>query len=493
METQLIIRCFSVLTGLLFTITAFGQTSFYKVYSGNGYDKGEGIAQLPDSGFLVTGSSSSFEEAPSQAFLMRLDSSGNFMWSRAYGGTEFEEGKRVMPVPGYGYYIAGTSSSGASGDFDAYLVFTNESGTQQWQQFTDNGAWERVNDAILLSDTSIFVVGQTDSTSSGYNDIFLARYDKTGNLLWKDQWGTSGDDVAYAVIPSTDTTVIIAGTWYVEDSAQNKACLAEVKFDGTLLWRKTYGVHGNYRFNDVHKGDTWIRAIGERIQTGMPDHDIYNTVMYFDGELAGAEEYYVAGDDTRYVAFTPYTAGNTGKFFLAYQTINPNSPTYPDGEDCVISRYAAGMYWDGYGVSYSGVGQDQVNDMRPTSDGYAVSVGFHTTYGAGGNSVFVVKIGDDAYFPVSSSDPEVINIVSLEELNELKSLLVYPNPVTDLLTIRVAEKTFGYTLLDATGKQLLSGQAWEMQQLDLSAQSEGIYFLQISHASGETAVVKIIK
>jgi hypothetical protein len=492
METQLITRCFSVFAGLLLTSAVFGQTSFYKVYSGNGYDKGEGIAQLPDSGFLVTGSSSSFDEAPSQVFLMRLDSVGNFIWSHAYGGPEFEEGKRVMPVPGYGYYIAGTSSSGVSGNFDAYLLFTDESGVQQWEQFTDNGAWERVHDAILLPDTSIFVVGQTDSTSSGYNDIFLARYDKAGGLVWKDQWGTSGDDMAYSVISSTDTTVIIAGTWYVEDSAQNKAYLAEVKLDGTLLWQQTYGVYGNYQFNDVHKGDTWIRAIGQRIQTGKTDHDIYNTVMYFDGELAGAEEFYV-DDDTRYVAFTPYTAGNTGKFFLAYQTINPNSPTYPEGEDCVIARYAAGMYWDGYGVSYSGTGQDQANDMRPTSDGYAVTVGFHTSYGSGGNSVFVVKIGDDASFPAFSTTPFVINIVSVAELNELKSLQVYPNPVSDLLTVKVDEKTFGYVLSDASGKQLLSGQAWEMQQLDLSAQPQGIYFLQISHASGESTVVKIVK
>jgi len=492
MEIQLIGR-FLVATGLLLTTAAFGQTSFYKVYSGTGYDKGEGVAQLPDSGFLVTGSSSSFDEAPSQVFLMRLDSTGNFMWSHAYGGPEFEEGKRVMPVPGYGYYIAGTSSSdNTNAGFDAYLIFTDESGVQQWEKYTNYGAWERVQDAILLPDTSIFVVGQTDSTSTGFNDIFAARYDKLGNLLWKNKWGGDGDDIGYAVVTSTDTTVLIGGTWYVEDSLKNKACLMEVKLDGSMIWKRTYGLDGNYQFNDLHKDNTWIRAIGQRIKTGKEDHDIYDALIHFNGSLGGAEEFYI-DDDTRYVTFAPYTAGNTGKYFLAYQTINPNSPTYPEGEDCVIARYSSGLYWDGYGMSYSGVGQDQANDMCPTSDGYAVAVGFHTSYGTGGSCVFVVKLGSDSYFPPSTSNPQVYSIVGTPEPEDLKGLQVFPNPVSDILTVKVKDKAFAYTLLDAAGKQLFAGESWELQQLDLSGQPQGVYFLQIAHESGEKAIVKIVK
>lgn len=492
MENQLILRAFSLFAGLFLATAAFGQTSFYTVYSGNGYDKGEGIAQLPDSGFLVTGSSSSFEDAPSQIFLMRIDSVGNFKWSHAYGGPESEEGKRVMAVPGFGYYLAGTSMSGPSGNFDAYLVFTNESGVQQWETFTDNGAWERVHDAILLPDTSVFVVGETDSTTNGNTDVFLARYDQLGALLWKKQIGTSGDDVAYGVIPSTDTTVLIAGTWYVADSAQNKAYLAEVHYDGTVQWQHTYGIEGNYQFNDLYKGGGRIKAIGQRIKTGETDHDVYNATTFPDGTLIGAEEFHANGD-TRYVSMIQYTAASAGQFFMASQDINPSAPTYPDGEDCYISRYSSGLYWDGYGIGYNGVGQDQVNDMQPTSDGFGVAVGFHTTYGPGGNSVFVVKIGDENYFPQPSSNPTIVNIVFVQELVQLKGLKVYPNPVTDNLSIEVDQQAFDYHLLDASGKQLLNGHCWEQQQLNFSELPQGVYFLQIVHASGEAAVVKVVK
>ena len=491
MENQFVKRIALLVTGLYLSVASFGQISFYKVYSGNGYDKGEGIAQLPDSGFLVTGSSSSFGDAPSQVFLMRLDSMGAFQWSKAYGGIEFEEGKRVMPLPGFGYFLAGTSSSGPSANFDAYVLLTDEAGNLQWETRTDNGAWERVHDAVLMADTSVMIIGETDSTFNGNIDLFAARYDKTGNLIWKQQWGTDHDDFGNAIVSISDTTVLIAGTYYVADSAQNKGYVTKMHIDGSLIWDETYGTQGDYWLNDICTVGTNIKVIGERIKTGKTDRDGYFAHIQSDGTLSYGEEFYSTAD-TKNGVFTPYTAA-TDKFFMSEQTINPGIPTFEDGEDAFVSRYNSGLYWDNYGSGYNGVGQDQINDIIPTSDGYAAFVGFHTTYGPGGNSVFVVKIGNDGAFPPTTSNPTIINIVFLEDLVALKSLKVYPNPVNDQLTISIEDTEFDYTLLDASGKLLLTGHAWSAQQLDFSQQSQGVYFLQVSHQSGETAVVKLVK
>ena len=161
MELNLIFRLLLVM--IFFPISVGAQASFYKCFSGNGYDRGEGVVQLADSSYLITGSSSSFEDSPSQAFLLHIDKTGNYMWSNAYGGPEFENGRRVMAVDGYGYFIAGASSSGASGDFDAWISFINEAGNQQWEQHLDLGAHEWVNDAVLLADSSVLIIGETDS------------------------------------------------------------------------------------------------------------------------------------------------------------------------------------------------------------------------------------------------------------------------------------------------------------------------------------------
>lgn len=58
---------------LLFLLNSFysvyGQINFFNLYTDNGDDFGEGIVQLEDSSFVITGSSSSFGWGSTDAFL----------------------------------------------------------------------------------------------------------------------------------------------------------------------------------------------------------------------------------------------------------------------------------------------------------------------------------------------------------------------------------------------------------------------------------------
>ena len=65
---------------LCLATVAQGQQRFYKLYAGNGFDKGEDILVLPDSSFVVAGSSGSFEQT-AQGYLLKLDQQGNYQSS----------------------------------------------------------------------------------------------------------------------------------------------------------------------------------------------------------------------------------------------------------------------------------------------------------------------------------------------------------------------------------------------------------------------------
>ena len=123
------------ITFLLFTLSPnfiFGQTNFYKIYTNNGYDIGQGVVQLEDSSYVITGSSSSFKEGASQAFLLKVDSLGKYIWSKDFGGDESEGGRRVLYKKNVGYFIAGYTNSIGKGGYDNYLAKTNEKGDFSW-------------------------------------------------------------------------------------------------------------------------------------------------------------------------------------------------------------------------------------------------------------------------------------------------------------------------------------------------------------------------
>lgn len=471
--------------------SVFGQNaSFHKVFSGNGYDKALGVAQLPDSSYLITGSSSSFDEAPAQAFLLSLSKTGTYQWSKAYGGTEYEEGVRVLPVSGFGNYIIGTSSSGPSLNFDAVVYFTDNAGNLLWEKYFDNGGWERISDALLLSDTSVIMVGETDATNSGNPDIFLMRIDKTGNLNWSIQMGTPGLDRLTTVEKSSDSTFVVGGTTFNQDSILNKGYVASYHINSSLNWEIILGSKGNFFINDLVVSPTDILVIGEGIQLGKTDFDAYRANLSFAGVVNLTEEGYVP-QSARYTQAIRYNAATGPKHFVTSQLINTTYPTFINGEDAFIFRFDGGFYWDNYGVGYSGIGQDQFSHMINTLDGFAIAVGMHTFYGAGGTSAMVVKIGDDANFPVFLPSPLVENIVSLSENNLDDSISVFPNPFQEKFTITSKQAT-NLTVFSSIGELITSCSFQDYQLIDTTNWPTGVYFLEFTTKSGKS-VMKVLK
>lgn len=74
----------------------------------------------------------------------------------------------------------------------------------------------------------------------------------------------------------------------------------------------------------------------------------------------------------------------------------------------------------------------------------------------------------------------------------LSKQLVYPNPVEDILHLKLSENNNIITLFDFSGKKLLERKVEMTSKLDLSSLKEGIYFLNIEN-SKETQNFKIIK
>lgn len=453
-----------------------GQIAFYRVFSGNGYDKAEGVAQLPDSSFIVTGSSSSFEDAPSQAFLLKLDKQGFHVWSKEYGGAEFEEGRRVIFVPNYGYYIIGTSSSNGSGGFDGYVVFTDLSGNQQWEKWYDNGGWERFHDAILLPDTSIVMLGESDANQEQIADQYFVRIDKDGNEIWSHQSGGVGLDYFSKGVVVTDTTFAVVGTGYLADSLKSKAYIGYFHSDGSLIWDTLTGSNGAYLLNDVQLVSNTLMCVGEGTKTGQSDVDNYHIFLSLEGNFISTDDNY-SPHPSRYVGFVNYTASPGDKFFVVTQGNDPQY-SYAGGEDFVINRFAPAFFWNGYGAGYNALGQDQMNHIIRTNDGYAVLVGYHSDEGfsTGGTSLFIVKLGNDDAFPASGA-PTIYSILSLNDLENNTTISIYPNPFTESIQIDASSSLEYLEVLDLSGKQIYSSST-QISSIETSHWEKGTYILR---------------
>lgn len=473
---------------VLLAHSSYGQSNFFKLYSGGGDDYGEGIVELEDSSFAVTGSSSSFYGVGSEAFLMRIDSAGNYLWSNNYGGPETDVGRRVLYKQNFGFFIAGHTNSYGSGGYDFYLIKTDDSGNLEWEKTYGGSGWERVYDAVLTADNGVLMVGESNSTMNANKDFYVVRTDQNGDTLWTKQFGTDGDDKITSIHTLDDSTYYIAGSMYVADSAKIKGCVMKIHDNGTVYWTKTYGYLGNTFINDIHLINSEIVGVG--FTDKVSDTLLYE--FYFRYDLDGnivRERYSGSTGERIALAVVPFETPN--KYYIAYSLDDVWS--HAGSNDCAIARFGDTLYHEQTVATIAHYEPDFLNHLVPTSDGGAIAVGGTNSADLGYHHVCVVKIGPNDSYPYCLAPHTLEQLVGVVETLETLGIELFPNPAREFLTIQSELgsemevefiNTFGQVILTET----LSGSSSSM---DVSSFAPGIYFVKVL-VDGKVGVEKIV-
>ncbi len=176
-------------------------------------DSGRGVAVDTSSNIYVTGYTEGglngyTNLGEEDIFLLKYNSSGTIQWTRQLGTSESDIAHGVAVNSNY-IYVVGETEGGLdnntnSGDKDIFLVQYNASGTRLWTQQLGTTSDDVAYGVEVDSSNNAYVTGKTyggldNNSNFGSADIFLAKYNSSGVLQWANQYGTSSEDVAYAI------------------------------------------------------------------------------------------------------------------------------------------------------------------------------------------------------------------------------------------------------------------------------------------------------
>ena len=487
-------RILITIFSFLFVTTSWSQQYFYKLYSGNGFDKGEDIIETMDSSYIVAGSSGSWG-GNSQAFLMKIDTLGNYIWSHPYGGADSEEAVTVMERPGSGFYLAGMSNSMSQGNFDAMLIKTDLNGNQEWMKTYANPAWDRINDAVMTKDTGIVMVGYRQALHGSESDILIMRMNKDGDTLWTKTIGTIGEDQATSVTRFQDSLYIVVGDMFVPDSNLVKGCMITLNDQGTILSQIMIGPKsGAYHLSDIEDGEDKFYIVGNR-KVNEQNHDNFARIL--DGNGVFQSEYTEADaspntiTDSKFeqVVFMPNPYYLLSICFQ-YRNLSNSEFSYDLNNGIYDATFA---YW--WGVPTTVIineGIDQCNEMTATRDGGFISVGFNSMVNDGqnalngGSNIYVMKYHPSHTQPIPTDTVFTLNqLVETIELNQsFVELTLYPNPTSNDLHVSLSGQVSGdYFVSDLMGKRMLTGELESNFTIETATWNQGVYFLNIGQHS----------
>jgi hypothetical protein len=483
-------RYLSFLFFVVWVLIANAQNRFYKLYSGSGFDKGEDVLVLPDSSFLVAGSSGSWEEN-AQGFLMKIDQNGAYQWSQAYGAQETEEIKRVFHLPGVGYYLAGMSNSWSSGDYDPMLVFTDLNGNQQWIKTYQHPSWERIHDGVQTIDSGFVLVGERQALLAGSADVLLLRLNQFGDTLWTKTIGTAGDDRAYSILRTVDSSYIVGGEWYVADSSATKGFVMKLDDQGVVQWFDTLGhLNGDFVISDLTHTPFGVQFAGYHTFT-PENHNVFSGSISLNGQIinqnAPQDGAFLSDDKCQQIAYL------SQQDLCIYGIQVQNDSTFSEYYDLNFG-FVDALFGFWLGLPYTMVineGYDYCGNIKPTLDGGFIAVGMNSVIIDGqnqlngGSNIFVLKVNGDGSAYVQTDTVFTTNqLVGLKPAFEGSKVLVFPNPVSaDLTIVWPGNEAKALELYNAQGALLLKETVAAPYGIPMNTFASGLYLLKLEGQS----------
>ena len=261
-----------------------GDTLWTKTYGGTGFDRGESVEECAGGGFIIAGCTSSFGAGFQDVYLVRTNSNGDTLWTKTYGGIHWDEGYSVQECAEGGFIIAGYTESFGAVYKDVYLIRTDADGDTLWTKTYGGTDYDWGESVQECADGGFIIAGHTKSFGAGKYDVYLIKTDADGDTLWTKTYGGIHWDYGESVQECTDGGFIIAGCTYSFGAGGSDVYLIRTDTDGDTLWTKTYGgtisdygfsvqecdgggfiIAGETRSFGAGNGDVWLIRVGPEV------------------------------------------------------------------------------------------------------------------------------------------------------------------------------------------------------------------------------------
>lgn len=152
--------------------------------------------------------------------IIKYNSEGDLLWSGEYG-TPFTDTIEGLALDVHGNPVItgltyGDFGSTASGGGDAYVLKIDISGNVLWTTQFGDAALQGGQSVAIVPSGHIFVAGHDwvvpEQINGDYVDAFWAELDSAGNLLWRSRFGTAGqNDIAHEIVVNIDGDILMTG------------------------------------------------------------------------------------------------------------------------------------------------------------------------------------------------------------------------------------------------------------------------------------------
>ncbi|WP_370571816.1 disaggregatase related repeat-containing protein [Methanomethylovorans sp.] len=262
----------------LIKVDSNGNQQWNKTFGESDIDYASSVQQTSDGGYIIAGTTIQYGAGGEDAWLIKTDSSGNELWNKTFGGSNYDVANSVDQTSDGGYIVAGGTVSYGAGDSDAWLIKVDSSGNQQWNETFGEARWDNAESVQQTSDGGYIIAGGTESYGASWMDAWLIKTDSNGNQKWSKTFWNLADhwEYVYSVQQTADGEYILAGDSGYGDGGSNDALLIKVDSNGNKKWSKIFdgtSSEGDNKFSVDQTSDGGYIVAGSTNSYGAGEDD----------------------------------------------------------------------------------------------------------------------------------------------------------------------------------------------------------------------------
>ena len=462
-------------------------------------------------------------------FIVKYDPNGNVIWAKSAGGASTDYASAIAIDNNNNVCIAGSFSSASltfgpisitnntSGSSDIFLAKFDSLGNIIWARRAGGTISDFCNGIAIVGNGNILITGSFASslisfgstvlTNQGSTDLFVAKYDQNGNVMWAKSHGGSDWDIGLSIKSDVSGNVFVTG--YFKSSAINFGSISLtnssgssfsdlflVKYDsnGNVLWAQNpqglFNKSGNDLATDVN-GNVYITGYYQG-----PTLD-FGTITVTNNSPSYSDSFTAKYDNNGNVIWANSTGGafydvgngvsvnaNGDVFVVGYFeapsiSFGSNTLVNSGSSDIFILKFASNgtPQW---GISTGGPSQDWGNHLAISNTGEIYLTGIFQSPTVTFGSTTLTNAG--ASFDVWIA--KLSELTGIHEHSQLATFLLSPNPASNQFSINLngSFENAEVQITDVTGKEVFRNTFYENEQLILNTAelADGLYTVNIT-------------
>ncbi len=360
------------------------SVTWQKAFGGAKDDVAKGVTSTDDGGLIIASTTRSFGHGKTDMNVMKLDSKGNKLWQKNFGGERKETASAITQTADGGYIAVGSTKSYGAGGYDFYIVKMDAEGNKLWEKVAGGGAKDEATAVTATKDGGVLVLGTTKSYGKGSYNYYAIKLDAKGALVWEQVAGGKDWDIPSGVVEADDGSFLLVGKSESFGENSYDGYVVKLSSEGKFIWEKTFGGKKEDMINAIAKGkDGGFLMVGKTKSYKDKKGDSFIIKLDKDGKKLLVKTYGDKGKDSAFGV----TATKDGGYAI---TGSSRTMSYGRTDFILIMMNKDGEIT---GSNHYGAKKEEIAyAVTELNDGGLVMVGDTKTHGSGGMDIYVVRV-----------------------------------------------------------------------------------------------------